>query len=84
MNTEMKIYTISLDNYHGETYEEHYFQMKHALTRFLELRDEGKAQDEFEFCQNSFMFFDPNYNEYSTHIALTDGTLKGLFMDDME
>lgn len=84
MDMETKIYTITLDNYHGETYVEHYFQMKHALTRFLELRDEGQAQDEFEFCQNSFMFFDANYNECSTHIALTDGILKDLFMDEIE
>ena len=84
MNTEMKVYTILLDNYHGETYAEHYFQVEHALARFLELRDEGKAQDEFECCKNSFMFFDANYNEYSTYISLTDGTLKDLFMDEMK
>lgn len=84
MNTEMKVYTIHLDNYHGETYAEHYFQIENALARFLELRDEGKAQDEFECCKNSFMFFDANYNEYSTYISLTDGTLKDLFMDEME
>ena len=84
MDMGMKIYTISLDNYHGETYAEHYLQMKHALTRFLELRDEGKTKDEFEFCQNSFSFFDAGYNEYSTYITLTDGTLKNLFVDEME
>jgi len=84
MNMEMKIYTITLTNYHGETYVEHYFQMKHALTRFLELRDEGQACEEFEFSQNSFMFFDPNYNEFSTYIDLTDGILKDLFLDEME
>lgn len=84
MDMEMKIYTISLDNYHGETYAEHYFQMKHALARFLELRDEGKTKDEFEFDQNSFSFFDAGYNEYSTYITLTDSTLKDLFVDEME
>lgn len=83
MDMGMKIYTISLENYQGETSVEHYFQMKHALTRFLELRDEGKTKDEFEFCQNSFAFFDANYNEYSTYITLTEGTLKDLFMDEM-
>ena len=84
MDMKMKIYTISFDNYHGETYEEHYFQMKHALARFLELRDEGKTKDEFEFCQNSFSFFDAGYNEYSTYITLTDSTLKDLFKDEVE
>lgn len=80
----MKIYTISFDNYHGETYVEHYFQLKHALARFIELQDEGKAKDEFEFRQNYFSFFDAGYNEYSTYIELTDGTLKDLFMDEIE
>lgn len=84
MNMETKIYTISLDNYHGETYVEHYFQMKHALARFLELRDEGQAQNEFDFCENSFSFFDSNYNEFSTYIDLTESTLKDLFYDEME
>lgn len=84
MNMEMKVYTISFDNYHGETYVEHYFQLKHALARFIELQDEGKAKEEFEFRQNYFSFFDANYNEYSTYIELTDSTLKDLFMDEIE
>lgn len=84
MDMGMKVYTISLDNYHGETYAEHYFQLKHALARFIELQDEGKAKDEFEFRQNYFSFFDAGYNEYSTYIELTDGTLKDLFMDEIE
>lgn len=84
MNMGMKVYTISFDNYHGETYVEHYFQLKHALARFIELQDEGKAKDEFEFRQNYFSFFDAGYNEYSTYIELTDSTLKDLFMDEIE
>lgn len=84
MDMGMKIYTISLDNYHGETYVEHYFQMKHALARFLELRDEGKTKDEFKFYENEFSFFDAGHNEYSTYITLTDSTLKDLFSDEME
>lgn len=80
---EMKIYTISLENYQGETFVEHYFQKKNALARFHELQKEGKAKDEFQSRQNSFAFFDANYNEYSTYITLTDGTLKDLFMDKM-
>ena len=83
MNMETKVYTISLDNYHGETYVEHYFQLQHALTRFLELRDEGKTKNEFESCKNSFAFFDANINEYSTYITLTESTLKNLFVDEM-
>lgn len=84
MDMGMKIYTISLDNYHGETYVEHYFQLKHALARFIELQDEGKAKDEFEFRQNYFSFFDAGYNEYSTYIDLTESALKDLFMDEIE
>ena len=83
MNMEMKVYTISLDNYHGETYVEHYFQLNHALTRFLELRDEGKTKDEFESFQNAFAFFDASINENSTYINLVETTLKNLFMDEM-
>lgn len=83
MDMEMKIYTISLENYHGETYVEHYFQKKNALARFHELQKEGKAKDEFQSRQNFFEFFDANYNEYSTYITLTDGILKDLFMDEM-
>ena len=83
MDMEMKIYTINLENYHGETYVEHYFQKKHALARFRELQKEGKAKDEFQSRQNLFAFFDADYNEYSTYITLTDGTLKDLFMDEM-
>lgn len=84
MDMKTKVYTISLDNYHGETYAEHYFQKEHALARFLELQDEGKARDEFKLCQNYFSFFDANYNEYSTYVDLTDSTLKDLFMDEMK
>lgn len=83
MDMEMTIYTISLDNYHGETYMEHYFQLSNALTRFLELRDEGKTKDEFESFQNAFAFFDASINENSTYINLTEITLKDLFMDEM-
>ena len=84
MNMGMKVYTISLDNYHGETYVEHYFQWKHALDRFIELLDEGMTKDEFESRPNYFSFFDAGYNEYSTYIKLTDSTLKDLFMDEIE
>lgn len=84
MDMGRKVYTISLDNYHGETYAEHYFQLKHALARFIELRDEGKTKDEFEFCENHFSFFDAAHNEYSTYIDLTESALKDLFMDEIE
>lgn len=83
MDMNTKVYTIGLDNYHGETYMEHYFQLNHALTRFLELRDEGKTKDEFESFQNAFAFFDASINEYSTYINLVETTLKDLFMDEM-
>lgn len=83
MDMKMKVYTISLDNYHGETYMEHYFQLSNALTRFLELRDEGKTKDEFESFQNGFSFFDASTNEYSTYINLTVTALKDLFMDEI-
>jgi len=84
MDMEMKVYIISLENYHGETYKEYYFQKKHAFARFIELKKEGKMQDKFEFYQDHFQFFDANYNEYSTYITLTDCALKDLFMDEME
>lgn len=83
MNMEMKVYTINLDNYHGETYVEHYFQWNHALTRFLELRDEGKTKDEFESSQNAFTFFDADFNEYSTYISLVETALKDMFIDEI-
>lgn len=83
MNMETKVYTINLDNYHGETYAEHYFQLDNALIRFLELWYEGKTKDEFESFQNGFAFFDASINEYSTYINLTETTLKDLFMDEM-
>ena len=83
MDMETKVYTINLYNYHGETYTEHYFQLNHALTRFLELQDECKTKDEFESFQNAFMFFDANFNEDSTYISLVETTLKDLFMDKM-
>lgn len=83
MDKETKVYTINLDNYHGETYTEHYFQLNHALTRFLELRDEGKMKDEFKSFRNAFEFFDADINEYSTYINLTETTIKDLFMDEM-
>lgn len=83
MDMGTKVYTISLDNYHGETYTEHYFQLDNALIRFLELWYEGKTKDEFESFQNGFSFFDASINEYSTYINLTKTTLKDLFMDEM-
>ena len=83
IDMKMKIYTISLENYHGDTYEEHYFQMENALARFIELRDEGKTHSEFRFSKTCFSFFDPNYNEYSTRIVLNNSALNDLFMDEM-
>jgi len=84
MDMETRVYTISLYNYHGETYEERYFQMKHALARFIELQEEGKTHDEFKFDQDYFKFFDADYNEYCTYIAFTNCALKDLFVDEME
>jgi len=80
---EKKIYTITLDNYHGESFTEHFFQLKNALTRFMALQDEGMSKDEFTRHDNYFSFFDDSYNEYSTYISMTDGIVKDLFSDDM-
>ena len=80
---EKKIYTITFENYHGEHFVEHYFQLQNALARFLELRDEGKDCDEFASKKNMFSFFDANYNEYSTYISLTESLVKELFSDSV-
>lgn len=81
MNLNTKVYTINLNNYHGDIYEEHYLNADKALHRFKELWEEGKTHTEFESDENSFSFFDDNYNEYSTIISLYDSTIKDLFMD---
>lgn len=80
---EKKIYTITFDNYHGESFTEHYFQLKNALARFMALQKEGMSQDEFTCYNDYFSFFDANYNEYSTYISMIEGIVKNLFSDDM-
>lgn len=81
---EKKIYTITFENYHGESFTEHFFQLKNALARFMALWDEGMEKDEFAHNNNDFSFFDANYNEYSTYISMTEGFVKNLFSDSME
>lgn len=80
---EKKIYTITFENYQGESFTEHFFQLKNALARFTALLDEGMEKDEFEHHGNNFSFFDAGYNEYSTYISMTEGIVKDLFSDDM-
>jgi len=80
---EKKIYTITLDNYHGESSTEHFFQLKNALARFMALRDEGMSKDEFMHHDDYFSFFDADYNEYSTYISMTENIVKNLFSDEM-
>lgn len=80
---EKKIYTITFENYHGESFTENFFQLKNALARFTAILDEGAEKDEFEHHDNNFSFFDADYNEYSTYISMTEGIVKDLFSDDM-
>lgn len=80
---EKKIYTITLDNYHGESSTEHFFQLKNALARFMALMDEGMSKDEFTYRDDYFGFFDADYDGYSTCITMTEGLVKDLFSDEM-
>lgn len=78
-----KIYTIVFENYQGESFTEHFFQLKNALARFTTLLNESREKDEFEHHGNNFGFFDAAYNEYSTYISMTEGVMKDLFSDNM-
>lgn len=82
MNTV--IYQIILDNYQGESSLELYRTYEHAKKRFEELFQEGTRKEEFDYDNeesNSFSFFDPHYNEYSTYIIFKETTLDKLFYD---
>ena len=81
MELNTKVYTIELNNYHGDSYAEHYLNSDKALNRFNELKEEGKMLMEFASDSNGFSFFDCGYNEYSTIISFHVGTVKNLFVD---
>ena len=82
----MKIYRLILDNYQGESDVEYYRNKENAYKRVNELWDEGEQKEEFDWEDEdgkleSFSFFDPSYNEYSTYISLEECLLEDLFSD---
>lgn len=77
------VYVLNLENYQGEYTFELFHHKENAERRYNELLEENKNQSEFERYENVhvFSFFDPNYNEYSTYITLTESTMDELFED---
>lgn len=77
------IYVIKLENYQGETNYEFFHHKDNAKLRYIELLNENKDKDEFEYYDNKqgFSFFDASYNEYSTYISFIEIPLNELFED---
>lgn len=80
------VYVLKLENYQGETTFELFHHKDNAARRYNELLKENCRKSEFE-CDNeddyvkTFSYFDPDYNEYSTYITLTESDLNELFED---
>lgn len=82
MPENTKIYIIDYQNYHGQYFTEYYLNPANALRKLIELMDEGKQQDEYQYDGlYSFSFFDADYNADSTYIEMSESTLKNLFQD---
>ena len=75
------IYKITLDNYQGENSIELYHRKENAVSRFRELKEEGRTMEEFCDEGDNFSFFNGEYNEYSTFITFEECELESLFFD---
>lgn len=79
-----KVWVITLENYEGGNFFTEFFHHEeNAKKRFLQLLEENHNQQEFQSDSNDWVFsyFDSNYNEYSTVIALEETTMNKLFED---
>lgn len=78
-----KVWVLTLENYEGENFTEFFHHEENAKKRFLQLLEENQEQEEFQTDYDDWVFsyFDSNYNEYSTVIALEETTMDKLFED---
>ena len=80
------VYAIVFNNYIGDDFNEYYLHLENALKRFNDLKEEAKMYKfpEYEENDNSFSYFNPNINEYSTYIDLLNLTVSSVFIDLVE